>query len=110
MNKGFKSSSQVARLEDILRNEPRKHSLSAPGMRLEKIPAFSVVLNPTLDPFLSFYERLKIGSNLVMDKDKGKSFNPGPLEGRSWLLDKNNVPTCDYNHEYFVERKGAEFS
>jgi len=109
LSRGFKSSSQVARLDDILRSEPRKHALSAPGLRLEKIPAFSVALNPTLDPFLTFYERLKIGSNLIRDAEKGKGFTPGSLEGRSWLLDKNTVPIYDYNHGFFIERKGTDF-
>lgn len=108
--KGFKSSSQLARLEDVLRNEPRKHALSAPGLRLEKIPALSVVLNPTLDPSLNFYDRLRIGSSLCTSSERGKAYNPGPLEGRSWMLENNRVPTCDYNHGYFIEKKGTDFT
>ena len=110
LDKGFKSSSQVARLEDILRNEPKKHTLSAPGLRLDKIPALSVVLNPTVDPFLTFYERLRIGSDLVPEIEEAKGFKPGPMMERSWLLESNKVPTSDYNHSYFIEKKGADFS
>ncbi len=106
---GFKSSSQVARLEDILKSEPKKHSLSAPGLRLRPVPALSVVLNPTVDSSLKFYERLRLVDDDYEAREKNHGYNPGPFDERGWLLDKNKVPIRDYNHEYFNEVKGGDF-
>eukprot|EP00795_Rhopilema_esculentum_P002461 gene2461-18118_t len=108
-SKGFKSSSQLARLDDILKSEPRKYALSAPGLRLKKIPALSVVLNPTVDSSLGFYERLKLDTDKQAGDERNSGYHPGPFDSRSWLLDKNKIPVSDYNHSYFENIKGADF-
>ena len=104
-SKGFKSASQVARLEDILKDPPKKHAL----LHVNRIPALSVVLNPTVDSSLKYYERLELRSAGLETKEDNCGFLPGPLDGRSWLLEKNKVPSLDYNHDYFDAVKGADF-
>ena len=108
-SKGFKSSSQLARLEDILKDPPRKHALSAPGLTLEKIPALSVVLNPRVDPSGNTYDILKRAANDYEARERNRGFQPGPFEKDGWLLERNKIPIHDYRHKQFEEIKGNDF-
>ena len=83
--------------------------MSAPELKLHRVPALSVVLNPSVDTALTYYERLNVAENHYEAKDSNKGFNPGPLENRSLQMDSNTVPMTDYNRKHFGELKGADF-
>eukprot|EP00794_Sanderia_malayensis_P005993 gene5993-6689_t len=108
-SKGIKSSSQTARLENMLKSEPKKYSLSAPGLRLRRIPALSVVLNPTVDSSMNFYERLQFFDDDYEARERNCGYNPGPFDNKGWLLDKNKIPIRNYEHKHFDETNGGDF-
>lgn len=109
MERGAHSSNQEDRLKDILKDEPQKLSLKKRGMNLAPIPALSVVSYPQVDTHLR-----KTGHDLSthFDNDsleKNVGFNPGEVEGKSWLFDINTIPINDYKHKDFEATKGQEF-
>jgi len=97
MDKGSKASNQQARLQNILKDDPVKHSLAKKGMRLNPIPVLSVVSQPTQYP----------DPHNPLETNVG--FNPGELEGLSLARDQNIISINNYDHEYFKQTKGYDF-
>lgn len=107
-DKGPKASSQLAKLEGLIKNQPKKFSLSRAGLTLEEIPALGVVANPNVDtPARKTGKLVPIARN---DREEGNwGFYPGPFEKEGWLLEKNKVPIADQEHEKFRSLKGHDF-
>ena len=105
---GPKSSNQLAKLEGLLKDEPKKYSLRERGLVLEKIPALSVVVNPSVDT-----NAREAGISLPHAKDpleeKNCGFNPGAYKNEGWLLEKNKIPIRDPKHTVFERLKGHDF-
>lgn len=127
IEKGAQSSNQVDKIDGLLKDKPKKFSLKKQGMRLQPIPALSVVSYPNI-------ERGKNRDNLPSDgrvnemlaaesdyrdisgilaglkkKDLGTGFHPGDHSGLSWSRDVNCIPIQDYEHKRFQELKGQDF-
>ncbi|XP_073732201.1 uncharacterized protein cfap92 isoform X2 [Misgurnus anguillicaudatus] len=77
------------KLEDILKDKPRKHSLKRPGMILKPIPVTSVI--QCADPADS------------VEREANVPFSPGPFQNHSLSWDKNAIPrhTSHYNKFHF---------
>ena len=107
-DKGPKASNQLAKLEGLIKNQPKKFSLSRAELTLEEIPALGVVANPNVDtPARKTGKLLPIARN---DREEGNwGFYPGPFEKEGWLLGKNKVPIADQEHEKFRSLKGHDF-
>ena len=97
---GFKSSNQIDRLRGMLKDPPVKYSLR----RQKQTPALNVVNNPSVDPLAPKADK----ENMAGD-NRAKGFHPGPYEDFSWKLDRNKIPTRDYDHEFFRQLKGQDF-
>ena len=107
-DRGAKASNQLAKLEGLLKNHPKKFSLSKEGLTVEEIPPLAVVVNPSVDT-----PARKSGKLLPIVRDHKEEgnwgFYPGPFEKEGWLLEKNKVPIPDQEHEKFRSLKGHDF-
>ena len=107
-DRGPKASNQLAKLEGLMKNPPKKFSLSRAGLTLEEIPSLGVVANPNVDT-----PARKTGKLVPIAKDESEEenwgFHPGPFEKEGWLLEKNKVPIPDQEHEKFSRLKGHDF-
>ncbi|KAL9960808.1 hypothetical protein ACROYT_G034311 [Oculina patagonica] len=107
-HRGRKASNQLAKLEGLLKNNPKKFSLSRAGLTVEEIPPLGVVVNPNVDtPARKTGKLVPIARD---HKEQGQwGFYPGPYEKEGWLLEKNKVPIPDQEHEKFRSLKGHDF-
>lgn len=107
-DRGTKASNQFAKLEGLLKNHPKKFSLSGEGLTLEEIPPLAVVANPSVDT-----PARKTGKLIPIARDQREEgnwgFYPGPFDREGWLLEKNKVPIPDQEHEKFRSLKGHDF-
>lgn len=107
-DKGPKASNQLAKLEGLIKNPPKKISLSRAGLTLKEIPPLGVVVNPNVDT-----PARKTGKLVPIARDHEEEgnwgFYPGPFEKEGWLLEKNKVPIADQEHEKFRSLKGHDF-
>ena len=107
-DRGIKASNQLAKLEGLLKNHPKKFSLSRAGLTLEEIPPLAVVANPSVDT-----PARKTGKLIPIARDQREEgnwgFYPGPFEKEGWLLEKNKMPISDQEHEKFRSLKGHDF-
>ena len=107
-DKGARASNQLAKLEGLLKHNPKKVSLANPGLTLAEIPALSVVADPSVDtPARKTGNLMPIAKDLGEDKARG--YHPGPYENQGWLLERNRVPIPDREHEKFNALKGHDF-
>ncbi|XP_013407741.1 uncharacterized protein LOC106171815 [Lingula anatina] len=107
---GPKSNNQIAKLQGLLKDEPKKFSLRKDPMRLHDVPPLNVVLNPSVDT-----AKREAGLPIVPAVDgefeeRVNGFMPGPYEEHSWLLERNKIPVRDYEHHKFNLRKGGDFN
>lgn len=107
-DRGIKASNQLAKLEGLLKNHPKKFSLSRAGLTLEEIPPLAVVANPSVDT-----PARKTGKLIPIARDQREEgnwgFYPGPFEKEGWLLEKNKMPISDQEHDKFRSLKGHDF-
>lgn len=107
-DRGIKASNQLAKLEGLLKNHPKKFSLSRAGLTLEEIPPLAVVANPSVDT-----PARKTGKLIPIARDQREEgswgFYPGPFEKEGWLLEKNKMSIPDQEHEKFRSLKGHDF-
>ena len=78
-DKGAKSANALTKLEDILKDPPKKFSLKQKDLKLEKIPPLSTLVGGD-------------GRGQVQDETRHGGYRPGPLEERSWLMEGNRIP------------------
>ena len=79
-DKGRKASNSLAKIEDVLKDSPKKYSLRKRELKLDKMPALSTVSGGGLS-----------GRGTSGGEKRG-GFNPGPFEERSWLKEENRIP------------------
>lgn len=107
-DRGPRASNQLSKLEGLLKNSPKKLSLSRAGLTLEEIPSLGVVANPNVDTPARKTGRLEPIRRKCTEEEK-RGFYPGPFEKESWLLERNKVPIADQEHERFKSLKGHDF-
>lgn len=107
-DRGRKASNQLAKLEGLMKNPPKKFSLSRAGLTLEEIPSLGVVANPNVDTPARKTEKL-VPIERDQSEEENWGFHPGPFEKEGWLLEKNKVPIPDQEHEKFKRLKGHDF-
>ena len=107
-DKGARASNQLAKLEGLIKDQPKKFSLSRAGLTLEEIPSLGVVANPNVDtPARKTGKLVPIAREHAEEGSRG--FYPGPFEDEGWLLEKNKVPIADQEHGKFRSLKGHDF-
>ena len=106
ISRGLHSSNQLSKLDDILKDDPQKLALKKDGLVLEKIPALSVVNNPSADS-----DARKRGTlvHIKPDHEKTHGYFPGPFDKDGWLLEKNKIPITNMQHSRFQALKGDDF-
>lgn len=107
-DRGPRASNQLSKLEGLLKNSPKKLSLSRAGLTLEEIPSLGVVANPNVDTPARKTGRLEPIRRKCTEEEK-RGFYPGPFEKEGWLLERNKVPIADQEHEKFKSLKGHDF-
>ena len=90
-SKGAKASSQIDKLQDILKSCPEKYSLKKDGLRLSPIPALGVVCNPNVDPSVDI---LRVHEEEGEEEMVGRGgYQPVSADKRGSLKrDRNMVP------------------
>ncbi|CAH1783576.1 unnamed protein product [Owenia fusiformis] len=107
---GYKSSNELDRLRQILKDDPQKYSLKKKPMVLKDIPPLNVVLNPSVD---TTARRMGLSTEPAVPGEgieKTKGFMPGPYRDNSWSLDRNYIASVDYEHKKFQQLKGKDFN
>ena len=107
-DRGPRASNQLSKLEGLLKNSPKKFSLSRAGLTLEEIPSLGVVANPNVDTPARKTGKLEPIRRKCTEEEK-RGFYPGPFEKEGWLLERNKVPIADQEHEKFKSLKGHDF-
>lgn len=106
---GFKSSNQIERLKGLRKDPPMKYSLRKHGLALKEIPPLNVVLNPSIDTE-SRLAGFNIGPAVEDEFDQQiKGFVPGEDNNASILLDRNQIPVNDYQHDLYIKENGQDF-
>ncbi|XP_033647231.1 uncharacterized protein LOC117306814 [Asterias rubens] len=105
--RGPKSSSQVARLKGLLKDEPKKLSLRQAGMN--DIPALAVVNDPSVDTLAREAGVPIIPAVDPQEVERNCGFMPGPYDDKSWSMEKNKIPIKDMEHAKFSELKKYDF-
>ena len=106
---GFKSSNQIERLKGLRKDPPMKYALRKHGMALKEIPPLNVVQNPSVDTE-SRLAGLDIRPAIEDEFDqKVKGLVPGEDNYASILLDSNQIPVYDYQHDLFITERGQDF-
>lgn len=107
LDKGFHSSNQVDRLNDLLKDEPQTVALRQANF--QPIPALGVVQNPNVDRTAREEGTLPERLDDVERKEKHHGFVPGAYDDRSLLVDKNRIPIRSMEHQEFINMKGHDF-
>ncbi|RXM93494.1 hypothetical protein EOD39_19014 [Acipenser ruthenus] len=91
------NGAKLDRLQGLLKDKPRKHSLRNPGMVLKPIPALSVIQRP-------------YGSESAGPVEPTLGFTPGLHDQHSLNWEANIVPRYNMEHKKFQRLKGADFT
>ncbi|MGH0168291.1 UNVERIFIED_CONTAM: hypothetical protein FKN15_054709 [Acipenser sinensis] len=91
------NGAKLDRLQGLLKDKPRKHSLRNPGMVLKPIPALSVIQHP-------------YGSESAGPVEPTFGFTPGLHDKHSLNWEANIVPRYNMEHKKFHRLKGADFT
>ncbi|XP_006023950.2 uncharacterized protein KIAA1257 homolog isoform X2 [Alligator sinensis] len=98
---GPKASSQLNKLQGLLKDVPAKYSLKRPGLILEPIPALSVLQNAPRD--------ISSASPVNRTRSAISGFVPGIEERHSLKWNGNMIPCYNMEHKKFEKLKGADF-
>lgn len=109
LDRGFKSSNALSRLQGLLKDPPHKLTLKKPGFYLKDIPALNVVLNPSVDTTGRVAGLSPLPALDSQQDQEVKGFAPGPYQEYSWVLERNKIPVRDYQHQKFAKLKGQDF-
>ncbi|XP_041081427.1 uncharacterized protein cfap92 [Polyodon spathula] len=90
------NGAKLDRLQGMLKDMPKKHSLRNPGMVLKPIPALSVIQRP-------------YGSESAGPVAPTFGFTPGLHDQHSLNWEANIVPRYNMEHKKFQRLKGADF-
>lgn len=104
-----KGQNQIDKLKGLLKDKPEKYALKKPGYTLRDVPPLNVVLNPSVDTLSRLEGKPLLPAVQGEGDENNKGFHPGPFEDHGWLLDKNKIPTHDYEHKKFAIVKGQDF-
>ncbi|KYO29860.1 hypothetical protein Y1Q_0023196 [Alligator mississippiensis] len=98
---GPKASSQLNKLQGLLKDVPAKYSLKRPGLILEPIPALSVLQNAPRD--------ISSASPVNRTRSAISGFVPGIEERHSLKWNGNMIPCYNMEHKKFEKLRGADF-
>ena len=108
VNQGPKSSNQIEKLTEIMKDPPKKLGYRKPEKAMLPIPALSVVHYPSVDTARQLAFLPPIERNDRFDA-RITGYMPGPFTERSLAIDSNAIPAHDYEHKKFASMKGYDF-
>ncbi|PIK55246.1 hypothetical protein BSL78_07842 [Apostichopus japonicus] len=107
LEKGFHSSNQLDRLNDLLKDQPQTVALRQANF--QRIPALGVVQNPNVDRIAREEGALPEYLEETEYKEKHHGFVPGAYDNRSLLVDANRIAIKNMEHQEFINLKGHDF-
>ena len=103
---GPRATTQLDKLQGLLKDSPQKYSLKQNGLPVYDIPALHVVHNPSVDSRLNI---INVSNDSQQDGSK-KGYVPGPNETRSLKLDSNVIPLTEPRAGYSCRQQHRELS
>ena len=92
---GPKASTQLDKLNGLLKDAPQKYNLQKEGLRLDSIPPLDMMHNNSVDS--------RLGAPCT-EREEGTVYLPGPSNKRSWKLDSNVIPVRGQRGNKWGER------